>query len=113
MNNFEKVSDEINGTQTFTTSSESAIEWVGNGKDTLATVTFPSGRFKSKIERLAADHPDDVKIRHRNPDGSIVATVPIKYIKLSAPRVMSEEQKQVAAERMKKLVAVRKHKAKV
>ena len=53
------------------------------------------------MEKLAEEHPEDVTIRHRNKDGSIVATIPVRYIKISAPRQMSDEQKEICAERLR------------
>lgn len=102
MNEFEKVSDEVNGEQKYDTFNEFAIEWV-RSSDT-ATVTFPSSsRFKTKIEKLASEYPDEVKIRHENKDGSIVATIPVKFIKISAPRKVSDEQREASAERFRKM----------
>ena len=101
MNEFERVSDEVNGELSYTNTMDHAIEWTWNGKDATATVTFPAGRFRTKIEKLAAEHPEDVTIRYRNNDGSIVATIPVRYIKISAPRQMSDEQKEICAERLR------------
>lgn len=101
MNEFEQVSDEVNGELSYTNTMDHAIEWTKNGKDATATVTFPAGRFKTKIEKLAEEHPEDVTIRYRNKDGSIVATIPVRYIKISAPRQLTDEQKEDLAERMR------------
>lgn len=101
MNEFERVSDEVNGEQTYTNTMDHAIEWTKNGKDATATVTFPAGRFRTKIEKLAEEHPEEVTIRYRNNDGSIVATIPVRYIKISAPRQVSDEQREVLAERLR------------
>ena len=101
MNEFERVSDEVNGELSYVNTMDHAIEWTKNGRDAMATVTFPAGRFKTKIEKLAEEHSEEVTIRHRNKDGSIVATIPVRYIKISAPRQMSDEQKEVCAERLR------------
>ena len=42
-------------------------------------------------------------LRYENKDGSICAKLPIKYLKISAPRKVSDEQRQKASERFKKL----------
>ena len=60
---------------------ENVIEFVQNSK--VATVTFCQGRFISKIKELAKQYPDEVKITHTNPDGSIVAHIPTHYILIS------------------------------
>ena len=101
MNEFERVSDEVNGELSYTNTMDHAIEWTRNGRDATATVTFPAGRFKTKIEKLAEEHPEEVTIRYRNNDGSIVATIPVRYIKISAPRQMSDEQKEICTERLR------------
>lgn len=101
MNDFERVSDEVS-TPNYETSSECAIEWVRGNK--TATVTFPSAnRYNSKVRRLAEEYPEEVKIRHENLDGSIVATIPVKFIKISAPRKVSEEQREASAERFRQI----------
>ena len=53
------------------------------------------------MEKLAEEHPEEATIRYRNKDGSIVATIPVRYIKISAPRQMSDEQKEICAERLR------------
>lgn len=101
MNEFEKVSDEVS-TPNYETSSECAIEWVRGDK--TATVTFPSAnKFNSKIRHLAEEYPEEVKIRHENHDGSLVATIPVRFIKIGAPRKISDEQREAAAERFRKI----------
>lgn len=60
---------------------ENVIEFL-KGEET-ATCTFCQGRFITKVKRLAAKYPDLVKITFENPDGSIVATLPVKAIKLN------------------------------
>ena len=99
MNDFEKVSNEVSN-PSFETSNECAIEWAKGDK--VATVTFPRSRFNTRIRRLADEHPDEVQIRHENKDGSIVATIPVKYIHIKAPRILSDEQREVLAERLRK-----------
>ena len=81
--------------------NEFAIEWI-KGRD-WAGVTAPSHtRLKSRILKLAEQNPDEVQVLAENVDGSIFAHVSVKYIKISPPRKMSEEQKAAAAERMRK-----------
>jgi hypothetical protein len=107
MTRFEEVSDEVNKDRiTYETTQECCIEWVKGDK--TATVTFPgSNRYNSKIRKLAEEHPEDVQIRHDNQDGSLIATLPVKYVKISRPatKEMTEEQKQAVAERMREIRA--------
>lgn len=82
--------------------NEFAIEWIKGGN--YAGVTVPSGTaLKAKLFRLAEKYPDDVKIIKENEDGSLFAHVPVKYVKISPPKKISEEQKEAASERFKKM----------
>lgn len=80
-------------------SRENVIEWL-NGQD-MVTVSFSQGKYINKVKKLAAKS-DDVQIVAENDDGSICAHLPLKYIKISPPRQMSEEQRQQARERLLK-----------
>lgn len=82
--------------------NEFAIEWTKGGN--YAGVTVPTGTaLKSKLIRLAEKNPDEVKVIAENEDGSLFAHIPVKYIKISPPRKMSEEQKEAASERFKQM----------
>ena len=71
--------------------NENAIEWLRG--DSVVTVTLCSNsRYNSKVRKLAKEHPEDVQICDENADGSIVAHLPLKYIKISVPKKLSEEQ---------------------
>lgn len=91
-------------------SRENVIGWYKDSE--IATVTFSQGRYISKIRKLAEKYPDDVKILE-NADGTILAYIPVKAIHISIVHrtEMSDEQKQVASERMKKACAARKKKS--
>ncbi len=85
----------------FENNIENVIEFLNNEK-TIA-VSFCSRKWINKIKRLHEKKPDEVKIIAENKDGSIYAHLPIKYLKISPPRKVSEEQKQAASERLKKI----------
>ena len=76
---------------------ENNIEWL-NGQQTV-TVTLSQGRFINKVKKLA-EQREDVQIVAENSDGSICAHLPLKFIKISAPRQLTEEQKEQARERL-------------
>lgn len=83
-------------------SGESVIEWLRGDKD--VTVSFPAGtRECNRVIEYAKDYPNEVKIVYQNSDGSIVARVPRRYLKISRPaeREMTEEQRQAASERLR------------
>ena len=88
--------------------TENMIEWI-SGQHTI-TCTFTQNKFVNKIKSLAKKHPDKVKILAENSDGSICAKLPIKSLKLSIiERELSEEDKQIRAERMRKVQEERKN----
>lgn len=85
---------------------ETAFNYIVGDKE--GTFFSSETKWITKIERLAKERPNDVHIKYRNDDGSIIASVPIKYFKLSPPKQMSEENKRKASERFKKMHADKK-----
>lgn len=84
------------------TMNEFCIEWIKGAE--YAGITVPSGTaLKSKILRLAEKFPDEVKIKAENSDGSLFAHIPVKYVKISPPKKISDEQKEAASERFKQM----------
>ena len=77
--------------------NENAIEFLKDSK--RATVTLTQGRYVSKVRKLAEQYPEDVKIIS-DMDGVLVAHVPTKFVKISAPRRVSDEQKEKMASRL-------------
>lgn len=82
--------------------NEFCIEWIkGNG---YAGVSAPSGTaLKSKLMKYAEERPDEVKVMAVNRDGSAFFHIPVNYIKISPPRKISEEQREAAGERFRKM----------
>lgn len=77
---------------------ENAIEWI-NGQDRV-TVTLSQGRYISKIKKLAEKFPNEVEIVKENIDGTILAHIPLNYIKINrASRDLTEEERIELAER--------------
>ena len=60
---------------------ENAIEWI-NGQERV-TVTLSQGRYISKVKRLAEKFPEEVEIVKINKDGTILAHIPLSYIKIN------------------------------
>ena len=79
--------------------NENVIEWL-RGQDTVALTLCSNSRLAGKIKRLYETH-QDVMTLHENPDGSIFAHVPLKWIKIGPPRKVSEEQRAAASQRLK------------
>ena len=76
------------------------------GESTVATITSNEQKWINKINKLAAQRPDDVEIVYIPEDnyGYILAHVPKTWMKLSPPRAVNytDEQRAAAAERMAK-----------
>lgn len=83
--------------------TENVIEWQRNSP--MATVTFCQGKYITKIRKLAERFPDECEILAENEDGSILAHIPVKWIKINNPRrEMTEEERRLASERFKNSV---------
>lgn len=85
----------------FISNNENCIEFLNNQQ--VITVSFCAQKWINKIKKLHNEHPDDVKIIAENQDGSIYAKLPIKYLKISVPKQISEEQRQAASERLRQM----------
>ena len=73
--------------------NENCIEWISNQHS--ITCTFSQLKWVNKVKQLQNKHPDKVKIIAENEDGSIVAKMPIKALKLSIiERDLSEEKRE-------------------
>lgn len=82
--------------------NECSIAWIRGGE--YAEVSAYSGsKLKGRVLKLSEQFPDDVKILATNKDGSIFAHVPDKYVKLRAPKVLTEEQRAKLIERGKNM----------
>lgn len=82
--------------------NEFAIEWERG--DAFAWVTVPNHtKLKSKLVKYSKSYPEEVTVVKENKDGSLLAKVPVSYIKVSPPKRMSAENREKASERMKKL----------
>ena len=91
MDDFEKASDEIEE-RNYDTNNENVIEFLRDAK--TATVCFTQGRLISRIKKLQEQHPEQVKITAENRDGSIVAHIPVKWVKINPPKDLTEEQRE-------------------
>lgn len=82
--------------------NECSIAWIRGGE--YAEVSAYSGsKLKGRVLKLSEQFPDDVKILTTNKDGSIFAHVPAKYVKLRAPKILTEEQRAELIERGKSM----------
>ncbi len=97
LSSFEKAISDAERQRNLVLQNENAIEFLKDSK--RATVTLTQGRYVSKVRRLAEQYPEDVEIV-ADMDGVLVAHVPTKFIKISAPRRVSDEQKEKMASRL-------------
>ena len=83
---------------------ENMIEFLSGTKTT--TVTFTNQKHINRINNLYKERKDDFKYYVENPDGSICAQITLKWIKINPgskeKRVMTDEQKKAASERLAK-----------
>lgn len=76
---------------------ENGIEFIKDAK--VATVQFSQGRFKTRIRKLAVERPNECEILAENKDGTLLAHIPVEWVKVIPPRQLSEEQRKEIAER--------------
>lgn len=96
---FEQASNDIEKDKYNGSDIENVVEWLKNSD--RATLSFTQGRMVTKIRKLKEQHPEDVEIV-LDTGASIVAHIPVKWVKVSAGRHMTEEQKKLAGERLRK-----------
>lgn len=100
MRDFDVATNESDTRRNENYDNENAIEWISGDK--TATVTFSGGRFPGKIRRLAKLHPDEVEIIKDYGSG-MLAHIPVKYIRINAPRILTPEQKKKLADRARQI----------
>lgn len=73
-----------------------------NEAESTATVYAHNGALVRKLEGLADQRPDEVKRGRVFPDGGREYTIPKRWVKVNASRILSEEQKADIAARFKR-----------
>ena len=109
MNAFEKVSNNVMHDTNASDMRENAIYWTVGDK--YCTVNLMQGRYISRLRKLAEDRPDEVKIESDR-DGIMIATFPVKYIKINPPREameLSDEEREIRRKRLREYAEYRKH----
>lgn len=81
--------------------SENCIEWVKDGE--WATLSLSQRRTISEVKKLAKSHSEECQILAENKDGSLYARVPVDWIKIRAPRKISDKQRAILVEHMKNI----------
>ena len=82
--------------------NEGVIEFV-RGDKTASITAASNTKLNGRIKKLAEQFPEEVQIIAVNEDGSIFAHVPVRFIKVGAPRKveMTDEKKAELAERFR------------
>lgn len=73
-----------------------------NEAEAAATIYTHNGALIRKLEALADQRPEDAKRGRSFPDGGREFTVPKRWVKVNASRILTEEQKADIAARLKK-----------
>ncbi len=76
---------------------ENGIEFITDSK--TAVMQFSQGRFKTRIRKLAEKYSEECAILAENKDGTLLAHIPVEWVKIIPPRQLSEEQRKEIAER--------------
>lgn len=81
--------------------TETSINYLGDDKH--AVISTDERKWVNRIHALKEEYPDQVEIRSVFKDGTVVAHFPKAWVKVRPPakKNLSEEQKQVLAERMR------------
>lgn len=72
-----------------------------NEADATADIEVFSARLMREIRKAAELYPDDVTIKEST-EGAYLVTLPKKWIKIRAPRILTDEQRAEIAQRFKK-----------
>ena len=88
----ESDSNDTENSRFFNKCRDNGVEWY-TGQERV-TATFSQRKWISKIKKYAEKRPDDVTIVVENLDGSIMAHLPLSWVKISPPKQVSEEQKE-------------------
>ena len=73
-----------------------------NEAEPTATIYTHNGALKRKLEKLALERPADVRHSRSFPEGVEEYTVPKKWVRVSASRILTDEQKADIAARFKR-----------
>ena len=92
------------GTNFFLKCRDNGVEWYTG--ENRVTATFSQRKCVTKIKKLAITRPEDVKIITEKKDGSVMAHLPLSYIKISPPRKVniSDERREQMRKNVKKMI---------
>lgn len=88
--------------------TENVIEWI-RGQQT-AILTLARGSLVTRVKKLAEQRSEECQIIAQNEDGSILAHVPVKWLRIKPTLTLSEEEKERRKEIALNMVEKRKQK---
>lgn len=80
---------------------ETAIDHVAGEK--IATFFSSETKWINQIWKLKEQYPDEVEIRHVNPDGSLIAHIPAEWFKVKPKKKVVMTEAQIAASKARSL----------
>lgn len=72
-----------------------------NEAEATASVYTHNGALKRKLEKLARERPADVQLSRRYPEGAVEYTIPKRWVRVNATRILSEAQREAALKSVK------------
>lgn len=72
-----------------------------NEAEATASVYTHNGALKRKLEKLAKERSADVQLSRRYPEGAVEYTIPKRWVRVNATRVLSEAQREAALKNVK------------
>lgn len=72
-----------------------------NEAEAAASVYTHNGALKRKLEKLAKERPADVQLSRRYPEGAVEYTIPKRWVRVNATRILSEAQREAALKNVK------------
>ena len=80
---------------------ETAVNYIIG--EEAATFYTAEKSYINSINKWLKEYPNDIEIKYKNKDGSLICHIPKSWIKIKPPRKISEQQKKNASERFKKM----------
>ncbi|WP_022773819.1 hypothetical protein [Butyrivibrio sp. AE2015] len=110
MNEFEKAISEIdertgksNDENVFESDTDKDIIDYSTNSKKLMTVSLSRKRWVNKVKEYADKYPKEVTIKRVNKDGSIIAHIPVDYLRINRPPQLSDAEKKRRAEILQRI----------
>lgn len=89
----------------FDNNNENSIEWITGER--YAVVTFTDRKMINRVKKIYEERSDEFKYLHENPDGSICAKLPKKWIRCNPGSIQdpNKPKKEMSEEQKAKLMA--------